>query len=143
MLCAIAAMVGAASLFAGCAGTPNAEGVNTTASLTCVDDSAQCIGQRKAALTSMTSDPSKKWVKEPANALAHASGVRLFAFKTKKKDLSCDELAAGKKEADSAPGALRSGGSGLTPSQVSRGVMLASEVGRELQNEYNRRCKKG
>jgi hypothetical protein len=97
MLCTLATLIGAAGLFSGCAGSPTAEGVNTTASLTCVDDTAHCIGQRKAALTSMTSDPSRKWVKEPAGALAHASGVRLFAFKTKKKDLSCDELSAGKK----------------------------------------------
>jgi hypothetical protein len=91
----------------------------------------------------MLADPARSWVKQPASPLAHASGVRLFAYKNKKKDMSCDELSAGKREADSAPGSLRAGNAGLSPAQVSRGVMLASEVGRELQNEYNRRCKKG
>ncbi len=138
----VCALTGSALLLSGCAGAPSPAAQNTTAGLACVDDSAHCIGQRKAALNSLVSDPTRKWVKEPATPLAHATGVRLFAFKNKKKDMSCDELAAGKKETDSAPGALRSGSHGLSPAQVSRGVMLAGEVGRELQNEYNRRCKK-
>ena len=85
---------------------------------------------------------STKWVKEPASPQAYASGVRLFAFKTRKKDLTCDELSAGKREADAGPGVLRgAGSSGLSPAQVSRGVMLAGEVARELSNEMRRRCK--
>ena len=86
---------------------------------------------------------------ELLNVLAKIQGLRVpgrsssFAFKNKKKDLSCEELAHGRKEADAAPAALRSNGTGLTPAQVSRGAMLAHDVGRELGNEYNRRCKKG
>ena len=89
----------------------------------------------------MVSDPGRKWVKEVPTPAAYASGVRLFAFKNKKKDLSCEELSYGRKEADGAPAALKSNGTGLTPAQVSRGAMLAHDVGRELGNEYNRRCK--
>ncbi|MEQ1576688.1 MAG: hypothetical protein ABL894_03460 [Hyphomicrobium sp.] len=126
----------------GCAGSEPPEIAAPRAGLNCVDDSFGCIAQRKATLQAMVSDPSRKWVKEPASATAYASGVRLFAFKNKKKDLSCEELAHGRKEADSAPATLRSAGSGLTPSQISRGAMLAHDVGRELGNEYNRRCKK-
>jgi hypothetical protein len=98
------------------------------------------IGQAGMACVA---DPGRDWVKEPPSAHAYASGVRLFAFKTKKKELSCDELAMGRKEADAAPGVLRSpGNGGLTPAQVSRGVMFAAEVSRELGNEMGRRCKK-
>ena len=86
---------------------------------------------------------SKRWAFVRRFAFWCDGGGRLFAFKNKKKDLSCEELAHGRKEADAAPAALRSNGTGLTPAQVSRGAMLAHDVGRELGNEYNRRCKKG
>jgi hypothetical protein len=76
-------------------------------------------------------------------AAAYASGVRLFAFKSKKKELSCAELQAGKREADAGPAILRAPGNGLSHSQVSRGVILAHEVSRELGREIERRCGKG
>jgi ribosomal protein L3 len=69
--------------------------------------------------------------------------VRLFAFKTKKKELTCDELKRGRLEADTARTSLASIGTKLTPAQMSRSIMLAGEVGRELQTEFNRRCKTG
>ena len=131
------------ALLSGCAGGDQPEISSSHSGLACVDDSFECIGRRKATLQAMVADPARKWVKEPPTAHGYASGVRLFAFKSKKKDLSCDELAHGRKEADGAPVALRANGTGLTPAQVSRGAMLAHDVGRELGNEYNRRCKKG
>ena len=109
----------------------------------CVDDSSHCIGQRQSALRSIMDDKSRSWVRQPADARAYASGVRLFAYKTKKKELSCEELSAGRKEADGAPGVLRGPQAAqLTPAQASRGIMLAGEVSRELGNEFSRRCKK-
>ena len=88
-------------------------------------------------------DKSRAWVKQPAAPEAYASGVRLFALSKRRKELSCEELVMGKREADGAPSALRgSGGSRLTPAQVSRGVMLAGDVGRELAKEINKRCSK-
>jgi hypothetical protein len=135
--------VALAATFGGCAKSDPPQITAPRAGLGCVDDSMNCIAQRKATLQAMMSDPGRAWVKEPPSPAAYASGVRLFAFKNKKKDLSCDELAHGRKEADAAPASLRSNGTGLTPAQVSRGAMLAHDVGRELGTEYNRRCKKG
>lgn len=127
---------------AGCGGPQLSE--TPRAGLNCVDDSAHCIGQRKVALTNLVDDRSRSWVKQPPSPEAYASGVRLFAYKKKKKDLSCEELSHARREAEAAPGVLRgSGGGRLTPAQVSRGVMLASEVSRELSREAARRCKKG
>lgn len=127
---------------AACAGSGGGPTIGQ-AGMACVDDSPECIAKRQAALRQLVSDPGRAWVKEPPSAHAYASGVRLFAFKTKKKELTCDELAMGRKEADAAPGVLRSpGNGGLTPAQVSRGVMFAAEVSRELGNEMGRRCKK-
>lgn len=124
----------------GCSG-PN---VTTGASsgLTCVDDSSDCIAKRQRTLRYLVDDNDRSWIRAHAPAEAYASGVRLFALKSKKKELSCDELASGKGEADRAPGVLRSANN-LTPAQVSRGIMLASEVSRELGAEMKRRCQRG
>jgi hypothetical protein len=108
------------------------------AGLTCIDDSAHCVGQRNATLKAMLADKDRKWVKEAPTAHAHASGVRLFAFRTAKADLSCEELAHGRREAESAPKALK-GQTGLSPAQVSRAAMFAAEVQRELAAEMKRR----
>lgn len=136
-----AALLGlAALLLAGCSsGSPPEIGAK---GLACVDDSPACIAERGAALNQLMADKSRSWVKHPATASAYASGVRLFAFKQKKRELTCEELTIGRREADAGPGVLRGpAGRGLTPGQISRGVMLAQEVGRELGTEAKRRCK--
>lgn len=123
----------------GCSG-PNVTTANS--GLTCVDDSSDCVAKRQRTLRYLVDDNDRSWIKAHAPAEAYASGVRLFALKSKKKELSCDELASGKNEADRAPGVLRSSNT-LTPAQVSRGIMLASEVSRELSTEMKRRCQRG
>jgi hypothetical protein len=118
-------------------------GTDDRAGLTCIDDSADCVDARQATLKSMLDDQEKKWVKEPSGAQAHASGVRLFAFRTQKKDLSCEQLAVGRREADGVPKALKGPeGKAMSPAQVSRTNMLAAEVSKELAAEMRaRRCK--
>lgn len=141
---ALLALIGAAdtALLSGCASSDPPPSL-PQAGLSCVDDSHHCIGQREKVFDSLMADKSRAWVKQPAAPTAYASGVRLFAFSKKRKDLSCEELAHGRREADGAPHALRGpGGKGLTPAQVSRGLMLATEVSRELSREFDRRCRK-
>lgn len=109
--------------------------------LGCVDDSHHCISQREKVFDSYMADPSKAWIKQAPSPSAYASGVRLFAFSKRRKDLSCDELRHGKREADAANASLRGpGGEHLTPAQVSRGAMLAGDVSRELSRELAKRC---
>ena len=123
----------------GCTG-PNVT-TGSSSGLTCVDDSSDCVAKRQRTLRYLVDDQDRAWVKAHAPAEAYASGVRLFALKSKKKELTCDELAHGRNEADQAPSVLR-GASNLTPAQVSRGIMLAGEVSRELAAEMKRRCRK-
>lgn len=131
----------ACALLAACASDPPAPPPQL--GLRCVDDSAHCISQREKVFDSYMADKSRAWVKHPAAPEAHASGVRLFALSKRRKDLSCEELQHGKREADGAPAALRGpGGKGLTPAQISRGVMLAGDVGRELAKEISKRCRR-
>ena len=124
--------------FTGCSGNDS----GPSSGLTCVDDSADCVDRRQRTLRYLIEDKDRAWVTAPPPAEAYASGVRLFALKSKKKELSCAELAHGRSEADRAPGVLRGPDGGkLTPAQVSRGVMLAGEVSRELAAEMKRRCR--
>lgn len=140
---ALAALVAAGVMALGCAGS-DAPAVGAHAGLSCVDDSPECIGRRQQTLHHLTSDHTRAWVRQPATAEAYASGVRMFAFKTKKRELSCDELAHGRREAEAAPSMLRGpAGRGLTTAQVARGIMFAQDVGRELDREMGRRCRRG
>jgi hypothetical protein len=133
--------VGLMATLAGCSSNDPPE-FSTTTALGCVDDSRQCIDQRQAALRSLMADRERRWVREPASPSAYASGVRLFAYKSKKREMSCEELAVGRREADAGPGVLRGpGGASLTPAQVSRGAMLSAEVSKELAVEMQRRCR--
>ena len=136
---AAAGVSGLCLLAAACSGF----GEDPRAGLSCVDDSKECVERRQSTLNSMLADQDRKWVKEPANAQAHASGVRLFAFRSRKKELSCEELALGRREADSVSKALRGeAGKGLSPAQVSRATIFAAEVSKELAAEMrSRRCK--
>ena len=132
-----AALIGLSIAISACSG------VDERAGLSCIDDSPECVDQRQVTLKSMIADEDKKWVKEPTNAQAHASGVRLFAFRSRKKELSCEELAVGRREADSVPKTLKGPeGKSMSPAQISRTNMLAAEVGKELGAEMRaRRCK--
>jgi hypothetical protein len=135
--CMIAVWLG----ISGCGGGPEPP-IGTWTEVKCIDDSPACITQRQSMLRSMLSDRERRWVKQPATADAYASGVRLFAFKSRKKELSCDELASGRREAEAGPAVLRGpAGKHLTPAQVSRGAILSAEVSRELSVEMQRRCK--
>ena len=132
-----AALVGLGLVASACTGLDERSG------LSCIDDSPDCVDQRQATLKSMLADEDKKWVKEPSSPQAHASGVRLFAFRSRKKELSCEELAIGRREADSVPKALKGPeGKSMSPAQVSRASMFVAEVSRELTTEMRaRRCK--
>ena len=132
----------AGAVLAGCSSGQSEIAPEPRAGLACVDDSRQCIDQRQAVLRGFMADRDRRWVREPATPQAYASGVRLFAFKGRKKDLTCDELALGRREADAAPSVLKSpAAASLTPAQVSRSTMLAGEVSRELSVEQKRRCR--
>jgi hypothetical protein len=135
---AVAALLGGLGLVASAC-----SGLDERAGLSCIDDSQDCVESRQFTLKSMLADDKRAWVREPASPEAHASGVRLFAFRSQKKELSCEELAIGRREADSVPKALKGPeGKSMSPAQVSRTNMLAAEVAKELAAEMrSRRCK--
>lgn len=136
-------IVGLAMCASGCAVNQAPEPL-ARGGMSCLDDSAVCIAQRQAALRHLVSRSDRHWVRDTASVESYASGVRLFAFQKKKKDLTCDELMAGRREADGADATLRGpGGKRLSPAQISRGSMFAAEVSKELTREHGRRCRRG
>ena len=137
----LAAVCGLSLLVSACGGL--FDGGDTKAGLSCVDDSPECVEQRQVTLKAMLADKDRTWVKETPTPQAHASGVRLFAYRTRKKELSCEELAHARREADGAAKTLRGPeGKSLSPAQISRATMFAAEVSKELSAEMRtRRCK--
>ena len=137
----VAAVCGLGVLLTACGGLFDA--ATPRPGYSCLDDSPECVEQRQMTLKSMLATRIAAWVKEPATPQAHASGVRLFAFRSRKKELNCEELAYGRREADAAAKALRGpDGKGLSPAQISRAAMFAAEVSKELAAEMKaRRCK--
>ncbi|MEL7047748.1 MAG: hypothetical protein AAFO75_02110 [Pseudomonadota bacterium] len=129
------------AILAACGGGASKTIGSPTAGLSCIDDSAKCIGQRQKTLRYYMSSPDRSWIRQRPDAAAYASGVRLFAYKRQKSKLSCAELKAGLSEANRAPSALRAGAGRLTPAQISRGKLLATEVSRDLKREIRRRCR--
>jgi hypothetical protein len=121
-------------LLAGCSGIS----IDDRAGLSCIDDTPACVAQREKTLKSMLADKDHKWVREAPTPRAHATGVRLFAFRSKKAQLSCDDLVHGRKEAEAAPKVLK-GHQGFSPAQVSRAALFAAEVQKELAAEIKRR----
>jgi hypothetical protein len=114
---------------------------DSRAGLSCIDDSTECVERRQTTLNAMLADKDRTWVMEPPTPQAHASAVRLFAFRSKKSDLTCEELAHGRKEAEGAPKMLK-GSQGLSPAQISRASLFAAEVNKELTAEMKkRRCR--
>ena len=138
----LAATTALCVVLTACASSPSSIEI-TRSGFNCLDDSQECIGRRQAALSQLQSDRQRSWLRETPTPEAYASGVRLFAMKTHKHEMSCEELTRGKTEAEQAPGAIRALGSRITGAQASRSLMLASEVSRELSNEFGRRCRHG
>jgi len=127
----------------GCAMNGPPGRLDSQAGLSCVDDTADCINQRRLALEALMSDPSRSWLRQPATPAAYASGVRLFVMLKQKRTFSCDELRMAHREARAARSVLREGQtSGLSLAQISRGALLGDEVSGQLKREMRRRrCK--
>jgi hypothetical protein len=128
-------------LVAGCTGTePTPVSANPAAG--CVDDSKQCVERRMAALKGMVGDPKRAWITAPETPAGYATGVKLFAYRAKKADLTCAELAHGREETRNAPNALKSGSvPGMNDSRLAQVKDLANQVHKDLAKEFDRVCK--
>jgi hypothetical protein len=67
--------------------------------------------------------------------------VRMFALRTLRPKLTCDELGTALEQLRGVPGALRPAPAGSTPEDIARTNRLAAEVHDELRAENENRCR--
>jgi hypothetical protein len=129
-----------AAILASCSAT-EPEPPPAHSAVGCVDDSKTCIERRGQALKVMLADPKRTWVTRPENAAAYATGVKLFAYKGKKAELSCAELAHGREETRLMPQALKPGVvPGMNDSRLAQVRDLSGQMHKELSKEFDRAC---
>jgi hypothetical protein len=108
----------------------------------CVDDSKHCIEKRQAALKSMLADPKRAWVRAPESPAGYATGVKFFAYRQVKGQLTCAELAHGREETRLVVGALKQGSvPGANDSRIAQVKDMAGQLNKELAREFDRVCK--
>ena len=128
------------AILAGCSGTESTPPPSNPAA-GCVDDSKHCIEMRGQALKGMMADPKRTWVTKPETAAAYATGVKLFAYKSKKAEMTCAELAHGREETRTMPQALKPGSvQGMNDSRLAQVRDLSGQVNKELSKEFDRAC---
>lgn len=107
----------------------------------CLDDSGDCVASRTAAFKELVADKQHAWVNRPASRSLHASGIRMFAYKATKAQLTCAQLTAGINEASSVRGALAGPMNGVSADRISQAKALAEETRTELQKvRTSKRC---
>ena len=136
----LAIVAGLAALTVACSSSePAVEPANSATG--CVDDSKACIEKRGAALRTMLADPRRGWVARPEAPAAYATGVKLFAYRGKKGEMTCAELAHGREETRTMPQALKPGSvPGMNDSRLAQVRDMSGQVNKELSKEFDRAC---
>ena len=89
----------------------------------------------------MQADPKRTWVTKPETHAAYATGVKLFAYKSRKSEMTCAELAHGREETRTMPQALKPGSvPGMNDSRLAQVRDLSGQVHKELSKEFDRAC---
>jgi hypothetical protein len=97
---------------------------------------SECLRRLKA----LVDDPQLSWIGTPQSAAEYAQGIRLFAYRALKSQLSCNELATALAEIAAQTAVYRRPVVGVTADQVRRVRMLSEEVAHELKVERASRC---
>jgi hypothetical protein len=95
-----------------------------------------CLARLKALLD----DQTRKWIGEPQLPPEHATGVRQFAYRALRTELSCKQLALAIDELAAAKTAFRASVPGVAPAQAARVRALDGQVEAELRAERAKRC---
>jgi hypothetical protein len=103
--------------------------------LDCGSDAA-CLSQLKALIE----DPQRGWIGNLVPTTEYARGVRLFAYRALRAQLTCNELILALAEIEAARKPLARPVPGVTPAQAARARMLSDEVEAELRVERAARC---
>ena len=140
-----AALIVCAAVLAGglaaCSATEPEPPPSSNPAAGCVDDSKRCIELRGQALKGMMADAKRGWVTRHETPSAYATGVKLFAYRGKKAEMTCAELAHGREETRSMPQTLKPGSvPGMNDSRLAQVRDLSGQVNKELAREFDRAC---
>lgn len=129
-------------LAAACAPISSAPEASNNPAAGCVDDSKHCIDKRMSTLKTMVSDQRRSWVYQQESPASYATGVKLFAYRATKAQLTCAELSHGRKETADAALSLKSGSvPGMNDSRLAQVRDMSSQVSKELGREFDKACK--
>lgn len=99
--------------------------------------SSDCLARLKA----LVEDPKRGWIGQSQPKPAeYADGIRLFAYRALRGQLSCGELAVALVEMNAAAKAFREPVESLPPDKIARLRSLVSKVEVELRAERASRC---
>ncbi len=92
-------------------------------------------------LRKMTEGSDRSWISQSETPEGLLTGVRMFALRTLRPKLTCDELGTALEQLRGVPAALRPAPAGSTPEDIARTNRLAAEVHDELRAENENRCR--
>ncbi len=92
-------------------------------------------------LRKMTEGSDRSWISQSETPEGLLTGVRMFALRTLRPKLTCDELGSALEQLRGVPAALRPAPAGSTPEDIARTNRLAAEVHDELRAENEARCR--
>jgi hypothetical protein len=103
---------------------------------------AGCAGSERcvARLKSMIDDPDRAWIGRREPPTTFVSGVRLFAYRALRTNLTCPELRSALQEIDAASRTFNAAVPGVAPEQATRVKALCVQVRAELGAENAARC---
>jgi hypothetical protein len=87
-----------------------------------------------AHLKKLVSDPKREWIGVPQSPEGYADGTRLFAYRSLRKKLNCNELQRAVEDTKAATVSLQE-------PRYARVRILVSDVARELNAEQAKRCR--
>ena len=137
----VAALV-AIALAAGCTPLSSTLETSNNPAAGCVDDSKHCIDKRMSTLKVMVADQKRTWVYQQESPASYATGVKLFAYRATKAQLTCGELSHGRQETADAALSLKSGSvPGMNDSRLAQVRDMSAQVSKELGREFDKVCK--
>jgi hypothetical protein len=136
------AALAAVSLVGACTSISSSPETSNNPAAGCVDDSKHCIDKRMSTLKVMVADQKRSWVYQQESPASYATGVKLFAYRATKTQLTCGELSHGRQETADAAVSLKSGSvPGMNDSRLAQVRDMSAQVSKELGREFERVCK--
>jgi hypothetical protein len=92
-------------------------------------------------LKAMIDDPSRSWIGRPQTPVEYANGTRLFAYRALRENFTCTQIVTALTEIGAAGKTFGAPVAGVSGAQAKHLLALNTEIERELQAEFGKRCR--